>query len=259
MVFFKTSGGILGDTQVRQALVRATNVPGIVNSLGYSTRLVREPLLMGQLAYDPSLGQAGFDLNGARHMLDADGWLVGKNGVRSKNGQALTFTLSASDTSEYTSVARQLQHQWQQLGVKLQIQLQDAADFQNTVTYHTYDAVLYGISIGVDPDVFVYWDSSQADVRSANRLNLSEWKNSAADAALEAGRTRLDPTLRVIKYKPFLQAWQQDAPALGLYQPRLLYLTEGPVAGLDDHAINNVTDRFDNVQNWEIREAKVTN
>ncbi|HEY5442330.1 MAG TPA: peptide ABC transporter substrate-binding protein [Candidatus Saccharimonadales bacterium] len=259
MVFFKTSTGVLADAQVRQALVRASNVQGIITNLGYPTRPVREPLLMGQLGYDPALGQAGFDLSGAKHLLDADGWTVGKNGLRSKNGQPLTFTLSASDSSEYASVARQLQQQWQRVGVKLQVQLQDATDFQNTLTYHTYNALLYGISIGVDPDVFVYWDSSQADIRAANRLNFSEWKNSTADAALESGRTRLDPSLRVIKYKPFLQAWQQDAPAVGLYQPRLLYLTNGPVAGLSQNAITTATDRFDNVQNWEIHQAKVTN
>jgi len=259
MVFFKTSSGVLADQQVRQALVQAANVPSIIANLGYPTRAVREPLLAGQLAYDPSLTQAGFNLQAAQKLLDADGWLVGKDGFRSKGGQPLAFTLSAADTPEYASVTRQLQQQWQRLGVKLQVQLQDPADFQSTLTYHTYDAVLYGISIGTDPDVFVYWDSSQADVRSANQLNLSEWKNPTADEALEAGRTRLDPALRVIKYKPFLQAWQQDAPALGLYQPRLLYLTNGPVAGLSNHAINTVTDRFDNVQNWEIRQAKATN
>ncbi|HVX56773.1 MAG TPA: hypothetical protein VHA37_03505, partial [Candidatus Saccharimonadales bacterium] len=101
--------------------------------------------------------------------------------------------------------------------------------------------------------------SSQADVRSANRLNLSEYKNATADEALEAGRTRLDPALRTIKYRPFLQAWQQDAPAVGLYQPRLLYLTNGTVAGLSDAPINTPPDRFINVQNWEIRQARVTN
>ncbi len=259
MVFFKTSGGILADAQLRQAIVEGTNVPQIINRLNYPTRPIREPLLLGQLGYDPTAAQANFNLLAARKALVADGWLVGKDGIRNKGGQQLSFSLDAANTPEYQTVTRTLQQQWRALGVRLQLQLQDSADFQNTLTYHGYDAVLYGISIGVDPDVFVYWDSSQADIRSANRLNLSEWKNSTADTALEAGRTRLNPQLRVIKYKPFLQAWQQSAPALGLYQPRLLYLTNGTVAGFNDHALNSAADRFDNVQNWEIRQAKVTN
>jgi len=259
MVFFKTSTGVLADVQVRSALVGAADVPAIIKNLSYATHAVREPFLSGQLGYDPSLVQAGFDLKAAQKTLDADGWLVGAHGIRAKNGQPLTFTLSAAQTPEYVQVAHQLAAQWKRLNVDVHLQLQDAADFQTTLSYHGYDAVLYGISIGNDPDVFVYWDSSQADIRSPNRLNLSEYKNSTADTSLEAGRTRLDPGLRALKYKPFLQAWRQDNPALGLYQPRLLYLTNGQVAGLTEQPITSATDRFENIQNWEIRQAKVTN
>jgi peptide/nickel transport system substrate-binding protein len=259
MVFFKTSAGVLAEQPVRQALIQASDIPDIIKHLGYPTREIREPLLIGQLGYDPSLAQPSFDLTAAKATLDSNGWVVGKDGIRAKANQPLTFTLTAADTSEDRLVSRLLQQQWSQLGVKLNVQLLDAIDFQNALTYHSYDAILNGISIGTDPDVFVYWDSSQADIRSANRLNLSEWKNPTADASLEAGRTRLDPILRIIKYKPFLEAWQHDSPALGLYQPRSLYLTHGLVSGLGDQAINTPADRFDNVQNWEIRQAKVTN
>jgi len=135
--------------------------------------------------------------------------------------------------------------------------LEDDTDLQNTVAFHTYDALLYGISIGVDPDVFVYWDSSQANPQSSIWLNLSEYKSSAADEALEGGRTVFDPALRAAKYQSFLQAWQTEAPALGLYQPRFLYITREPVAGLTEHTINSAADRFDNVVNWEILTGKV--
>jgi len=124
--------------------------------------------------------------------------------------------------------------------------------------FHTYDALLHAISIGVDPDVFAYWDSSQADIRSNARLNFSEYKSTTADTALEAGRTRLDPALRIVKYRPFLQAWQTDAPALGLYQPRFLYITRGTVYGLTDHALNSDSDRYASVADWQIHTAKVT-
>lgn len=259
MVFFKTSTGVLAEQPVRQALVEAANVPEIIKQLGYPTREVREPLLLGQLGYDPSLAQPSFNLAAAKAMLESNGWQLGKGNIRAKAGQPLEFTLTAADTSEDRLVTQQLRQQWSQLGVKLNVQLLDPIDFQNALSYHEYDAILDGISIGTDPDVFVYWDSSQADIRSANRLNLAEYKNPTADASLESGRTRLDPVLRIIKYKPFLQAWQQDNPALGLYQPRVLYLTNGPVSGLNDSAVNAPADRFANVQNWEIRQAKVTN
>jgi peptide/nickel transport system substrate-binding protein len=259
MVFFKTSTGVLADQSVRTALVEGANTSAIIKNLGYDTRAVREPLLPGQLGYDASKQQVGYNPKAAAALLDSDGWLMTSSGIRAKAGQPLTFGLTASDNPEYQQVTTELSKQWQALGVDVRVELQTPADFQNALAYHQYDAILYGISIGVDPDVFVYWDSSQADPRSTDRLNLSEFKNTDADLSLEAGRTRLNPALRAIKYQPFLSAWQQANPALGLYQPRILYVTNGPVFGLNDHIINIPTDRFSNVQNWEIHEARVTN
>jgi peptide/nickel transport system substrate-binding protein len=258
-VFFKTSSGLLADVKVRQSLTSGTNVPQIVSTLGYPTRQVKEPLLLNQIGYDPSLVQASFNESTANTSLQTDGWVLGADSYRTKDGKPLAFSLTAVDTPESRDVAKELAIQWKRIGVKVSLKLLSQQDFQNALNNHDYEAVLNGISIGLDPDVYVYWDSSQADIRSNNRLNLSEYKNSEADTALEAGRTRFDPQLRTVKYKPFLQAWQRDAPAIGLYQPRVLYLTNGTVRGLNDHTINTATDRYTNVNNWQIREARVTN
>ena len=259
MSFFRTSSGVLADAQVRQALVQGSNTTAILNALGYVAKPVREPVLMSQFAYNPAYAQASYNPAAANAILDKAGWVRGKDGMRSKGGQPLSFRLSAEDTPENRRTASMLVHDWAALGVNVTPVLQSLTDFQTTLGFHAYDALLYGISIGVDPDVYAYWDSSQADIRSNPRLNFSEYKSAAADASLESGRTRLDPALRAIKYKPFLQAWQTDAPALGLYQPRFLYITRGTVYGLNDHTLNTDADRYDSVANWEIRTAKVTN
>lgn len=259
MSFFKTSSGVLADAHVRQALVKGTDTTAIIRKLNYSTTAVDEPLLQGQLGYDPAYKQASYDPAAARAALDAAGWVKGSNGIRAKAGQSLAFHLYAEDTIENRAVSDELVSYWKALGADVTPVLQSSTDFQTTIEFHSYDALLYGISIGVDPDVFAYWDSSQADIRSTSRLNFSEYNSPTADSALEAGRTRLDPVLRAIKYKPFLQAWQTDTPALGLYQPRFLYITRGPVYGLNNHTLNNISDRYNSVAKWEIHTVKVTN
>ena len=257
-VFFKTSNSVLADAKVRQALVLGADTPKIIGQLGYPAMPVDEPLLRGQLGYNANYAQGGYNSTAAAIALSADGWQTGANGIRYKHGQPLTFNLFAQNTAEYTIVTNTLEQEWRSLGVDMQVHLQTATDLQPTLESHSYDALLYGISIGVDPDVFAYWNSAQADVRAASRLNFSEYQSPAADSALDAGRTRFEPALRAIKYQPFLQAWRQDAPALGLYQPRFLYVTRGQVYGLSEHTINTDTDRYDNVQNWEIREVPTT-
>lgn len=255
MVFFKTSAGVLSDVSVRKALVQGTNTSVVAANLGYPVQTVTQPLLRGMAGYDPALGQLNYSFANANATLDSAGWVKGSNGMRSKNGQPLQFTVTTEDTTEYKAVAQRLQEQWKALGVDVKFVFQSAGDLQTALAFHTYDALLYGISIGVDPDTFAYWHSSQADIRSANRLNFSEYKSATADKALEAARSRSGSNVKSIKYRPFLESWRDDAPALGLYQPRFLYITKQSVAGLVEHTINVPTDRYSNVQNWMIREV----
>jgi peptide/nickel transport system substrate-binding protein len=256
MVFFNTSQALLQSTPVRQALVDAANPDAIIAKLSYATLPVKEPLLIGQLGYNTSYEQTTDQLAAGEALLAKAGWATGAGGIRFKGGQPLTFNLFSLQDSEDNLVSAMLKQQWQQLGVKVNIVSQNPSDFGDTVTERGYDALLYGISIGIDPDVFVYWDSSQS--HSIGGQNYSLYNSPTADTSLEAGRTRLDPALRAIKYEGFLQSWQQDAPALGLYQPRFWYVSWDNIYGLNERQINTDTDRFNNVQNWEIREAKVT-
>ncbi len=264
MTFFRTQDTVLADVHVRQALVLATDTRSILDSLPYPTRPVRQALLGGQAAADTKYDQAAYNPEAAAKMLDEAGWAIGANGMRIKANTPLTFSLFFLDSPEYASVAAQLAKQWRAVGVDVKLAPQKDVDFKSTLSdaqlsgIYKYDALLYGVSIGVDPDVYVYWHSSQLSLQSAVRLNFSQYHSGAADAGLEAGRTRLDPALRAIKYQPFLQAWQADAPALGLYQPRFLYITRGPVYGLSEASINTDAGRLTNVSNWQIRKEWVT-
>src|SRR5581483_5889582 len=97
----------------------------------------------------------------------------------------------SQDTKEYTELSQFLQEQWSKVGIKIDVHYYSGDDLQSQIiTSHEYDILLYGVSLGVDPDEYAYWDSSQASLGSQGRLNLSEYKSSAADQALQAGRTR---------------------------------------------------------------------
>lgn len=256
LVFFKTSMEVLQDSKVRQALVKAVDTKEIIRGLDHPVIPVNSPLLESQLGYDKNLVQHPTNVAEANALLDAAGWVRTGDGVRQKDGKPLAFTLYAQSTGEYTYVTQQLQRYWRDIGVDLEVALRADSELQTAVALHAYDALLYGISVGNDPDVFAYWHSSQADPRAATRLNLSEYKSAAADRALEAGRTRTENNLRAAKYRPFLEAWRNDAPALGLYQPRFLYVTRGEVYGFQPNLLNNAIERYNNVEAWMIREVK---
>ncbi len=174
--------------------------------------------------------------------------------IRTNGTAKLELKLVAQNNPDYIYITQQLQKAWATLGIGTQVTLVTDSELQTSITGRNYDVLLYGISMGTDPDVFAYWHSTQADPRAQSRLNFSDYKSTVVDKALESGRNRLDPALRAAKYLPFLQTWRNDAPAIALYQPRFLYITRGPLAGFESKTINSATDRFANVENWMIRQ-----
>lgn len=259
MVFINNTKPTLTSTHVRQALAFAVDQQAVLAGLPYPSIGVKSPLLRGMTGYDPGIVQRPYDVLAANVDLDTAGWLMGPDGIRVKDGHKLNLVLNTLNTAEYANVAQTLQAAWKQVGIRVTVTSLDQSDLQGAIDNRGYDLLLYGISVGQDPDQFAYWHSSQADVLAKRRLNFSNYNSKTADAALEAGRTRIDPGLRAAKYKPFLEAWREDTPAIALYQPRLLYVSRGPVFNFELKNINNPSDRFSNVQNWMVRTEHATN
>jgi peptide/nickel transport system substrate-binding protein len=256
-VFFKNSSEFLKDKKVRQALVQATNVAEIRKSFAYDVVSADSPFLKSQFAYNPEIVQLPYDIEQSKRLLDEAGWIVGADGIRTKDGIPLTLRFVSQSLSEYAAITQKLQQEWSNIGVKVDAILQPEEDIQGgTLSRHDYDVLLYGISIGYDPDVFAYWHSSQIDPNSSG-LNLSEFDNATADEALEAGRTRLDEQLRKIKYEPFLKVWKEEAPAVALYQSKFLMVTRGTFDGFKGGQLNTATDRYWSIADWKVRNAQV--
>lgn len=259
MVFMNTQAVNLADVQVRRALVSATNQAQMLSALSYPSIPTKSPFLRGMVGYDPALVQRPFDLAAANTALDTAGWAREKDGIRRKDGKRLKLELNTLNTFEFANVAHALQNSWKQVGVEVNVTSLNQTDLQTAISGRSYDLLLYGISVGNDPDQFAYWHSSQADILSGRRLNFSNYSSKTADASLEAGRTRVDPNLRAAKYRPFLETWRDDAPAIALYQPRLLYVSRGPVFNLKLNTITFASDRFIKVEDWMIRTERNTN
>ncbi len=258
MIFLNNSNPILNDKKVRQALVQATDTDEIRKSLNFQPVQVDSPFLKSQFAYNSEITQLPYDIDSAKRLLDETGWILNSKNQREKDGVEMSFRLVSQSLSDYALISQKLQKAWGELGVKVEAILQPEEDIQSgAIARHDYDVLLYGISIGYDPDVFAYWHSSQTDPNAQSQLNLSEYKSEVADAALEAGRTRIDQDLRKVKYEPFLKAWRDDAPAIALYQPRFTMVVSGTLEGFGGGQFLKASDRFNTITDWKIRNAEV--
>lgn len=256
-VFFKTKQPVFKEKAVRQALVQSIDRQEALKGLVGPVHESDSPLLPIHKGYDKKLTQLEYNPKRAAKLLDKAGWRMTESGIREKKGQALEFSLVALNGADAHTLTQSLQQQWHDIGVRADVTLQPEDELQTTIAQHEFVALLHGISIGIDPDVFAFWHSSQAEVLAENRLNLSDYASSVADDSLESGRTRADDELRSVKYKPFLEAWREDAPALMLYQPRFLYASTGEIEGFRPTLMNAGSDRMYSVHEWQMRRQRV--
>lgn len=247
--FFKTSQPLLSDVAIRTALVNAIDRQAILQLFNTRYTPLKSPLLPMQLGFD-SAYQQQTNLAEAERLLDAAGWVKQAGGMRAKDGVPFELTITTANSGQYTALVNELQKQWAKIGVSVKPQLLSSEQLQQTaLTAHSYDILLYGISLGYDPDVYVYWHSSQA---RASGLNFSDWKSGRADASLEVARTRLETVLREARYKTFQDEWLKNAPAAALYQPRVNYAYHQSARGFVPFAANNASDRLTNVEQWTV-------
>src|SRR5690606_2548995 len=109
--------------------------------------------------------------------------------------------------------------------------------------------------IGADPDVYAYWHSSQIGSTGYNFANFS---HTTADADLVSARSVLDAELRNAKYKAFAKLWLDEAPAIGLYQPVVVYAKGRHVQSIrNDTPLVTAADHYANVLDWTVREREV--
>ncbi|MFI5240466.1 MAG: peptide ABC transporter substrate-binding protein [Candidatus Saccharimonadia bacterium] len=250
-LFMRTTSLVLTDTTVRTAISAAINRAKIVSLVGDDAADgVTLPILPGQLGYSALYQPPSYSVDEADSTLTADGWLMGPGSIRVKNGQMLKLTLATANTGDFPKIADLVRGELAEVGIATNIILTDTNSLeQSYIRPRNYDLLLYGIEIGPDPDVYAYWQSSQA---SDPGLNLSQYASTVADKELEAARLTSDPAIREARYEKFLATWTADAPAVMLYMPSYLYVTDASDLGIVSSRIGDPTDRFYGVQKWTV-------
>lgn len=253
---------ILKDVKVRQALQTGTDTADVRKAIGYQVPDLYLPFVNGQLSGSGVPSPITPNQEAAKSLLEQAGWKIpaGQTVRQNSAGQPLELNVVTVKDSTYEKVLERLAGQWRQLGIKVDTDVKDPTDLrqdfvQSTLQPRSYDVLLYKLVIGVDPDVYAYWHSSQA---SRSGYNFANYKNSAADDALASARSRTELALRNEKYKAFAAQWLKDAPAIGLYQSVMQYVYRPSVQPfITTVGVPAETDRYNDILYWSAAPAPV--
>lgn len=248
--FHQKRSPVLADDDVRRALILSTDRTTITQkAVGTYGTPILSPILPGMPGYDASITVPAGDIDAAKTLLDAKGWVLADGAtVRTKAGASLAFSLTVLNTPDLLAAATALQHTWEMIGAAVTIEAVDPAVFQSDVLQnHTYDALLAGERYGAYPDIYPFWHSSQI---SSPGLNLSGFTNRKVDTAIETARTTTDHAKAAEAAQLLFAAFVEEQPALMLYQPQYLYALSPKIFGANVSTITTPSDRFTSVEQW---------
>jgi peptide/nickel transport system substrate-binding protein len=251
----KTRSLPLAKSEVRKALQHATNRDEIIQQVFYSyATSVYSPMLKNFGEFDSTKGpeQFSYDPQRAEQLLDEAGWNKGDDGIRSKDGEKLEFSLITTQWPDLVRTADLLKSQWESIGVILNVSNLEVSDIQqNFIKPREYQSILFGQEyFGNDPDPFYFWHSNG---KKDPGRNIAVYDNEEVDTLLDEARKTNNLDERREKYRKFEDNIENDSPAIFLYSPDYIYITNSKIKGIETSAIINPAHRFSNVEKWYIK------
>lgn len=204
---------ILGDVRVRQALTHGldkqviadTVLQGLVQPHG-------SPVAQPSWVYVDHNDRYPFDPAAAATLLDEAGWVLGEDGIRSKDGQPLALTLlNIAGESERLQIVQLAQAMWKEIGVDVEISQVDAPTFVDAMTTQNYQFAYGWWGFSVDPSGYNdRWLSTSA----GHWLN---YDNPEVDQLLLDALQTADPEARKALYAQFQEQVVEDATNIYVY------------------------------------------
>ncbi|HOE66354.1 MAG TPA: peptide-binding protein [Candidatus Hydrogenedentes bacterium] len=213
------------DKMVRRALTmlldRETILQTVFRGLGV---VVSGNFYVNGPEYDPSLNPWPFDPAHAKTILAQAGWADTNNdGVLDKNSAPFAFELLfPSGIPEYEQLATVYQEELKKAGISMTIRPLEWATFVDSVHNQRFDACMMGWQLGIDPDPYQIWHSSQAEKGS----NYIGFVNDEADKIIEDARKEFDRDKRVAMYRRIHQIQHEEQPYTFLFCTKWLMVLD---------------------------------
>ena len=253
-VFFsRNEKPVYARTEVTKALSLAVDRPDIITRVlgGYASAIMG-PVPPGGSVIQVAVPASPDPTATAAATLRAGGWTYDGDARLWKNAAAKqeldAITIRTSNVPELRGVASAVKDDWEKLGIPVSVELYEPGDLsQNVIRPRKYEALLYGMVIGRDQDLYAFWDSKE---QSDPGLNIALYANKSVDALLEDARTNADPKARAADLQKIEDTIAGDYPATFLYAPDFIYTVPRGLQGVALPQITTPSDRFATVALW---------
>lgn len=196
------NGDFFKSPAARKAFVLATDRPLLVE-IRYQGMDWKEDtpgsslLFPWQDGYRDNMADLHYDPAQAKRVLDDDGWQMGDDGYRHKDGKIAEFAyVEHGDNPTYLAMARAQQKMAHEIGIKMNIDIRKSSEFSNTLHDGTFDVIAMAwqafVPYGFAAACQLYCSDSES--------NYSRVGTKRIDELLRNASTIRDPERQVAAY-----------------------------------------------------------
>ena len=223
------------DRRVRLAINYAIDkqeiIDGVYLGLGIN---IASPYKPGTRWSNPTLQPYPYDPAKARALLKEAGFVMSSQGILERDGKPFSFEIVTNQNKEREKSAVLIQRRLKEVGIDVQIRAIEWASFiSRFIKTGDFDVVVLGWGLGLDPDQYSIWHSSQ---QAPGQFNFIGYNNPVADKLLEQGRLQLNPDKRMKIYHEFSKVLLEDSPIVYLSAGYGLSAIHKRVKGIDSPA-----------------------
>ena len=240
------------DRRVRRALGMAIDVEKIIKYVlhGQGERITG-PFVKQTDYYDLAIEPGSYDPEGALKLFEEAGWRRNKEGWLERDGKRFQFTLITNSGNDLRKAILTIaQDGWKQIGIDVRTDILEWAVFiQERVDKADFDALILGWAMGIEPDLYQIWHSSQTN---SYQLNFVGFKNKEADDLIIKIRQEYDHDKQVEYCHRLHEIIAREQPYTFLYVGKW-------TAVLDKKIVIKETDSQGNVIYRKIKPTKTGN
>jgi peptide/nickel transport system substrate-binding protein len=209
----------------------------------------------GSWALPADLKRSSYSVEDARSLLEQADWKDRDgDGFREKQGRTLAFTITTSDEPARVVAAAHVAQDLAAVGMRVEVRTVSFDDLVGPVSrQRAFDAMLVGINMGIEPDPYPFFHSTQ--IRDPG-FNFSGYTTLALDRSLEAARRTVDVEKRKEHYAQVFQAIAQEVPIVFLYFADYVYARNRSVQGLEISPISEPAERLFGAEDWYVRTTR---
>jgi peptide/nickel transport system substrate-binding protein len=229
----------LADKVVRSSLARALDKEKLIQDVfGGAYQRADGPIMSSSFAYNSQLKTYPYAPVEAAAEI---------------KGRLASTTITVIDAGNNVAVASQVKLYWEAIGVAVELKMIPGERAADIIKNRDFEVLLYGESVGGDPDVYAFWHSSQIGPKG---LNLASYNNQDVDKLLVEARETTDTAVRQAKYQEFQNKIAEDIPAIFLYSPTHTYIQNKKLKGFSGTMAVDPSGRLAGISEWYLKVNK---